>query len=165
MIVACDNEWNIGKNGKLPWRHMKEDMEIFKKMTTEGDNPCVLMGRKTWDSIPSIHRPLPNRLNIVLSNSVTDLDGALVTRGVTDALKMAVENNVDKLWVIGGESIYYNFMGIATDIYITSIDNVFEGCDVKFPYKDLLEHYKLTTENHYITENYKFKFQNWKWKK
>ena len=165
MIVACDNEWNIGKQGKLPWNHVKEDMALFKQMTTNGKNPGVLMGRKTWDSIPSIHRPLPDRVNIVLSNSISVLDDALVAADTIEALELAKETGIDTLWVIGGAKVYKEFLGIATDVFITLIDDVFENCDAKFPGNDFLGCYEMISERNYNTDNYSFKFQHWCWQK
>ena len=65
IIVAMGENRVIGKKGKLPWKHNKEDMALFKK-TTFGNN--CLMGRKTWESIPEGNRPLKNRLNVVLTS-------------------------------------------------------------------------------------------------
>ena len=70
-ILACTHNGGIGLNGKLPWR-LKEDMKLFKRITTTIQNPndegkqnAVIMGRKTWESIPNKFRPLPNRINII----------------------------------------------------------------------------------------------------
>lgn len=80
-ILACTHDGGIGLNGKLPWR-LKEDMKLFKKITTTIQNPndkekgklnAVIMGRKTWESIPMKFRPLPNRINIILSKTINNL--------------------------------------------------------------------------------------------
>jgi len=63
-ILACDEEWGIGRDNDLPWPHMQRDLAWFKQCTS---NSTVAMGRKTWDSLP--RKPLPNRKNIVVSNS------------------------------------------------------------------------------------------------
>ena len=77
-ILACTHNGGIGLNGKLPWR-LKEDMKLFKRITTTIQNPndkekgklnAVIMGRKTWESIPMKFRPLPNRINIILSKTI-----------------------------------------------------------------------------------------------
>jgi dihydrofolate reductase len=163
MIVACDQLANIGKNGKLPWNHIKEDMEIFKRLTTEGDKPAVIMGRKTWESIPDIHRPLPGRLNVVMSRTVKVIDNAMVATSQLEAIKIAKNAGVDRLWVIGGEQIYTDFMGIATEIIVTKIHKTFDGCDAVFPYEDVKDCYKLVSEKEYETKSYNFTVEKWIW--
>lgn len=161
MIVACDNDGNIGKAGKLPWNHVKEDMLLFKTITTKGVKPGVLMGRKTWDSIPTVHRPLPDRVNIVLSNTLISLDNAHVAPDMVEAIKMAEQLGVDTLWVIGGERCYCDFINIVSEVYVTVIDDVFENCDAKFPVDDLKKYFKMESETNHITSSYNFKFQHW----
>ncbi len=74
VVVAAARNGGIGKSGGLPWR-LPGDMKYFKKLTSEAAMPgmqnAVIMGRATWQSIPAKHRPLPDRLNIVLSSSAT----------------------------------------------------------------------------------------------
>lgn len=158
LIVACDNEWNIGKDGNLPWTHIKEDMNIFSSNTTSGTNPGVLMGRKTWDSLPSRHRPLSNRINIVLSRSLTELDGAHVINTVKDIVKYT---DIDTLWIIGGYSVYKEFIGIASELFISRIDDVFDGCDVMFPHENIEQFYVKNTEKRYEGSKYNFTLENW----
>ena len=73
-ILACDENWGIGKAGTLPWLHNPADLKWFKQMTT---GSTVVMGRKTWDSLPV--KPLPNRKNIVVSSN--RVEGADITIG------------------------------------------------------------------------------------
>lgn len=161
MIVARDTDGNIGKNGKLPWNHVKEDMKLFKQMTTKGEKPGVLMGRKTWGSIPTVHRPLPDRINIVLSTTLISLDGAHVAADTVEAIKMAEQLGIDTLWVIGGERCYCDFIDIASEVYVTVINDVFDGCDAKFPVDKLKELFEMEIEKGYKTTSYSFKFQHW----
>ena len=78
MIVAMDESGFIGKDGDLPWR-MSSDLKRFKELTTGDGFNAVVMGRKTWDSLPDPYRPLPERTNIVLSrDSGLQIDGAEV---------------------------------------------------------------------------------------
>jgi dihydrofolate reductase len=163
LIVACDNQWNIGKHGKLPWNHFKEDMDFFRRMTCDGVNPGVVMGRKTWESLPIKYRPLSNRTNIVISNTIPFLEGGIVARGFSDVIEIAKKYGIDKLWVIGGYSVYKDFIGAANELYITRIDKVFQGCDVKFPYKDINEYYVKANERKYITDRYEFTIERWLW--
>ena len=89
VIVAHDLNRGIGIDNKIPW-HLPVDMAYFKKTTTTataGKKNAVIMGRKTWDSIPEKFRPLPDRINIVLSKSVTEVDGALVAHSFDNALQ------------------------------------------------------------------------------
>ena len=67
IIVAYDTQRGIGKGGTIPWK-LPGDMKMFKEMTSQPNKNCVIMGRKTWESIDIKYRPLPNRINIVLSN-------------------------------------------------------------------------------------------------
>ena len=66
LIVACANNYGIGYNGELPW-HIPNDLKRFSKLTKGKGNNAVIMGRKTWDSLPV--KPLPNRVNIILTSN------------------------------------------------------------------------------------------------
>ena len=72
LILACDLKGGIGYQNKLPW-HIPLDLSRFKSLTKNG---VVVMGRKTWESLPK--KPLPNRVNVVISNTLKDLDNAIV---------------------------------------------------------------------------------------
>ena len=69
-ILACDQDWGIGKDGDLPWPHNPDDLKWFKEQTT---GSVVAMGKRTWDSLPT--KPLPNRNNVVVTSSEGDKDG------------------------------------------------------------------------------------------
>merc|ERR550514_2288490 len=91
VIVASTGRGGIGKDGGIPWR-LKDDMAYFKRVTTNapaGKTNVVIMGRKTWDSIPAKFRPLAGRINVVLSRSAEAeaLEGATLARSLSDALK------------------------------------------------------------------------------
>src|SRR5437763_1943009 len=73
LIVAYDLDRGIGKNGNLPWK-LPKDLQRFKDLTTESLSNCVIMGRKTWESLPPKFRPLPDRINIVMSKSKPPTD-------------------------------------------------------------------------------------------
>tara|TARA_B100001094_G_C17974909_1_gene692291 strand:- start:61 stop:705 length:645 start_codon:yes stop_codon:yes gene_type:complete len=78
VIFACTKTGGIGKNGKIPWK-IKEDMKLFRKITTNTDGGeqkknIVIMGRTTWESIPEKFRPLPNRINIILSTTMNKIE-------------------------------------------------------------------------------------------
>ena len=81
LIVAVDkNTYGIGKNGRIPWNN-KDDMKWFKKVTTGDGNNSVIMGRTTYESIG---KPLPNRINIVITHKDIDIDGCIVRHSIED---------------------------------------------------------------------------------
>ena len=113
LIVACTSQGGIGKGGELPWR-IPGDMAYFKRVTAESTAPdrlnAVIMGRKTWESIPVKFRPLPGRLNVVLSRNPAALNlpaDVLGAESLPDALA-AVDNRADieQCFIIGGAEIY-----------------------------------------------------------
>lgn len=124
IILAADNDLAIGKDGGL-LAHIPEDMKFFRETTK---NSTVVMGRKTWDSFPK--RPLPNRVNCVISRSVTQLDGAQVFASVEDFLKYA-QGAEGKVFVIGGGEIYKQLLPYCDEAFITRIYECFGG-DVFF---------------------------------
>ncbi|XP_035217812.1 dihydrofolate reductase-like [Stegodyphus dumicola] len=142
IIAAACNNMGIGNKGQLPWR-LKKEMNFFKEKTSATDNPekqnAVIMGRKTWFSIPEKFRPLPGRLNIVLTTTHPDLKGADY---VADSFEKAVEwltssaikEKLDKIFVIGGETVYKIAMDsdYSHRIYLTRIQTHFD-CDSFFP--------------------------------
>ena len=101
-IVAVDEAWGIGKDGKL-LTHLPEDMKFFRTVTK---GKVVVMGRKTLQSFPDA-KPLKNRINIVLTSDDTmNGEGLIVYRSVDDALKQLKEYDSDDVYIIGGQSIY-----------------------------------------------------------
>lgn len=116
-IVAVDRQWGIGKDGALLYKS-KNDMELFKRFT---ENKVVVMGRKTFDSLPN-GEPLKNRMNIVISNTMSlDKDNLFIGNidSVNDKLK---EYNTDNIIIIGGSSIYKKFMNRIDTFYVTHIE-------------------------------------------
>src|SRR6476660_4583558 len=122
-IVAVDRNGAIGKDGKLPW-HYSADLKFFKQ-TTIG-HACV-MGHRTW---LSIGKPLPNRLNIVLSRKANTEPGpdVVLLRDVNSVLKKAKELNCD-LFVIGGEQVYGAFLPFIDKWIVTNVPLEVEGAD------------------------------------
>lgn len=116
-IVAVDRHWGIGKDGVLLYKS-KNDMKLFKRFT---ENKVVVMGRKTFDSLPN-GEPLKNRMNIVISNTMSlDKDNLFIgdINSVNDKLK---EYNTDNIIIIGGSSIYKKFMNRIDTFYVTHIE-------------------------------------------
>ena len=101
LIWAQDQGGGIGKNGKLPW-HVSEDLKNFKKVTL---NSTVIMGRKTWESLPI--KPLPDRENIVLSKTL--VIEVLTFKSYEECMKALQKKNVSKVFIIGGRSMYKLF--------------------------------------------------------
>ena len=134
LIVARARGGVIGANGDLPW-HLKDDLKAFKKATFG----CpVLMGRKTWESLPI--KPLPGRENIVLTRDWQyDAIGARVYSSFAPALNaaraIALKGKFEEVFVIGGEAIYRKALPLADRLYITEVDAEVEG-DAFFPQFD-----------------------------
>lgn len=125
LIVAYDQNRVIGLNGKMPW-HFKADLAYFRQIT---EHHTVFMGRKTYDSILSYNQtPLKNRPHVVASRSLED-DRVTVVSDVEAWLKLPREEEV---FVIGGAEIYRQSLPFADRLYITHIDQSFEG-DTFFP--------------------------------
>lgn len=124
IIAAVGKNLELGKDNDLIW-HFKEDMKFFRETTT---GHTVIMGRKTFDSLPGA---LPNRRNIVISrNKNLLLEGAEVVPSVDKALKAA---DGDEIFCIGGGSIYSAFLPIADRLYLTEIDAECDSADTYFP--------------------------------
>ena len=122
MIFARSANGVIGNNNALPW-HLPEDLAHFKKLTLG----CpVIMGRKTWESLPPRFRPLPGRTNVVITRQADwHAAGAQSAGSLTDAL--AICKAASDVWIIGGAQIYAQAEPFASRIEVTQIDKYFEG--------------------------------------
>ena len=136
LIWAQDKNGGIGKNGKLPW-HISEDLKNFKRITL---NSTIIMGRKTWESLPV--KPLPNRENIILSKTL-DID-ILTFKTYEDCIDNLDNSNVSKVFIIGGRSMYKLFFNKADYLHITNIDLLESGINEFFPisYNDIISRFK-----------------------
>jgi dihydrofolate reductase len=128
IIVAYDEERAIGKDGDIPW-HYSEDMKRFKEKTT---GHSVIMGRKTYFSLPEDFRPLPDRKNIVLSRSYPDLPESVEKANSLDQAYKIAEENGDKAFIAGGESVYRQALNNANKMVITKVPETHDG-DTFFP--------------------------------
>jgi len=124
LIAALDKGKVIGSKGSIPWR-IQEDLNYFKEKTS---NKSIIMGRKTYESIG---RPLPNRLNIVMTRSKEEIKGAIIASNKEMALEEAEKFSSD-IFIIGGEYIYKEFMDLASEMLLTEIDLETKG-DAFFP--------------------------------
>ncbi len=143
IVVAMDQKQGIGKDGKIPW-HLPEDLKYFKEITTTTKDSTkqniVIMGRKTWESIPEKFRPLPQRINLVLTRNKEFLfpENVYSAANLEEAFQKLEEGNLkgkfESVFVIGGGQIY----GEAIEqpqcrrLYVTHVEKVFE-CDTFFP--------------------------------
>ena len=122
LIFARAANGVIGKDGGLPW-HLPEDMAHFRRLTT--GHP-VIMGRKTWDSLPPKFRPLPGRTNIVVTRQpLWHAQGALRADSLKEALALCPAGA--DVWVIGGAEIYREALPLARTAVVTEIAADFEG--------------------------------------
>jgi len=125
LIWAQDENGGIGKDGNLPW-HISEDLKNFKRLTS---GSTILMGRNTWESLPI--KPLPERRNIVLSSKeVPDVE---YYTSVEECIATLDGDGTEKLFVIGGTTVYRNFIHRADELHITHVDELTEGIDTYFP--------------------------------
>ena len=159
IVVAMDRKRGIGNKGDLPWPKLKGDMKFFKDITTNPDRGvvevthglpagdaavryseescnAVLMGRKTWESLPAAYRPLPGRLNGVFSRGKFDAgEDAEVWESLDHALEDLDDTaDIGGIFVIGGAQIYAAALAHpdCARLYITEIDGEFP-CDTRFP--------------------------------
>ncbi|HAM09830.1 MAG: hypothetical protein A2X04_05530 [Bacteroidetes bacterium GWF2_41_9] len=140
IIVAVSDDWGIGKDNELLW-HISEDLKRFKRLTT---GKTVIMGKKTWYSLPK--RPLPERRNIVLTDIPFEIiDGSETVYSIDEALTMCSKE--EEAFVIGGGSIYRQFISKADRLYITHV-HMKAPADIYFPEIDRAI-WKITEEEHF----------------
>lgn len=128
-IVCVDENWGIGSNGDL-LVHIPEDMNHFKKLTTGN---VVVMGRKTWESLPN--KPLPNRLNLIVTSRERTIDFMTVFISIEEALvraRMASKDPEDEWFVIGGGQLYKELLPICDKVYVTKVYHSYENVDTHF---------------------------------
>ena len=132
MIVAMDEDGCIGTGNGLPWR-LASDMARFKSLTESDGFNSVIMGRKTWKSLPESFRPLPERVNIVMSRDTEWAEeGAITALYVGRAIEVAFAEGSEECWVIGGAQIYEMFIDRIDEIHVTEVHTRGSG-DVFFP--------------------------------
>jgi dihydrofolate reductase len=126
-VVAMDEARVIGQQGVLPW-HIPEDMAHFRQLTA---GHVVVMGRKTWDSLPPRFRPLPGRINVVVSRKSTEIElphGVLRATTPEEALELAATVAEGKdVWVIGGAQLYAALLGRCDEVHLTVVKGVHTG--------------------------------------
>ena len=144
IIVAVDRNNGIGYNNNL-LAHIPGDLQRFKQITM---GHCLIMGKKTWESLPL--RPLPGRQNIVLTDNELDcFDCALTARSIDEALGFCEPGK--EIFIMGGGSVYRQFMPLADRLMVTHIDREFTA-DTFFPAIDPVEWY-LSEKEDYMTDD------------
>ena len=138
LIVAVDKNWGIGKNNKL-LTSIPADMKFFVSKTTGN---VVVMGRKTLESFPN-KKPLKNRVNIVLTrNPDYQVEGAIVVRSDEELQVELAKYDSEKIFVIGGESIYKKMLNMCDVAYVTKMDYAYDA-DAHFPNLDEMDNWEL----------------------
>ena len=166
LIAAMAEDNAIGRNGQMPWPHLSKDLKHFNSKTK---GKVVIMGRKTYDSLPNAYRPLPNRTNIIITRQKDwREDGTFVAKSVEDALEMAKLHILskkgmdDEVMIIGGGEIYKETIDFADTLYVSSIAAIFPDCDTFFP--EFSGKFRLLeTEENYPAEGKLPAFTTQKW--
>ncbi|MBS3117124.1 dihydrofolate reductase [Candidatus Woesearchaeota archaeon] len=127
IIVGMTKTGVIGKDNKLPW-HIPDDLQNFKLLT---EGKVVIMGRKTFESLPKKFRPLPNRHNLIISRSQDQIEGAEVCTSIEQALEKGKSFQKD-IFVIGGAAIFTQALPFVDTMFISYIKKEYEG-DIYFP--------------------------------
>jgi dihydrofolate reductase len=149
IIAALANNRVIGRANRLPW-HLPADLAHFKRLTM---GKPILMGRKTWDSLPGL---LPHRTHIVVTrNPAFAADGVLVAPSLDEALQLA--GDVDEVMIIGGADLYEQTLPIANRLYLTLVDTEVDG-DAFFPSLDDTAWREVAREQHDADQRHAFAF-------
>jgi|UniRef100_A0A6C0AL02 dihydrofolate reductase len=162
IIVAMCKNRGMGFKNTIPW-HLSSDLQRFKYLTTSFENKNnVIMGRKTWDSLPNKYKPLPKRKNIIISSKkdIIKQENVIVYNDINLIKNHYTEINKNT-WIIGGTQIYNYALenDLVNSILVTVIDNEFE-CDVFFP--KIPSKFQLKYESPYKLENnIIYKYQQW----
>jgi dihydrofolate reductase len=150
LVAAIGNNFELGARGSLLW-HLPADLKRFKELTI---GHHVLMGRKTFESIPEKFRPLPNRINVILTSNLTYVaPGCKVVHSLTEAIDSAKSSGESELMVIGGGEVYRLSLPLADILYITWVESDFLEADTFFPKWNPADF--IETENLFFTKDAK----------
>ena len=135
IVVAADLDWGIGKANALPWPKLRGDLQHFKRITStasEGRRNAIVMGRKTWESKEVACKPLPNRLNVVVSRSPLPVPAGVTLAGSVD--EALTVGGVETIFVVGGAGLIRDVIerGDLRYVYLTRIEQRFD-CDIRMP--------------------------------
>jgi len=152
FIAAIDENNAIGKGNQLPW-HLPEDLKFFKRTTL---GKPVLMGRKSYKSLG---KPLPGRLNIVISKQDLQLpEGVLLYNDLQTAIERLQQEPTDEGFIIGGGQIFTQAMSLADKMYLTRVHTTIAGADAFFPEIDHTHWKMIHEEAHHADEKHKYDF-------
>lgn len=159
IIVAKDEQGGIGKDNKLPW-YIKDDLKRFATLTRGNGKNAVLMGRNTWNSIPT--HPLAHRHNLILSRSHTSTNETKISffKDVEHVIEYIKDAGFEDIWIIGGEQVYTLFLNkpelnaLVKEIYVTEVAGNYE-CDTFFRTIDVDRYEEISSES--VGEKVKFK--------
>ena len=167
IIVAHDLNRGIGKDNQLVW-HCPEDMAYFKALTSNTDDSekqnIVLMGRKTYESIPERYRPLPNRINMVLTSQKNAFfhDDVITVNSIDQALgeykSLLNQNRVEQFFCIGGAQLYNSMIThqAVKNLYVTLIH---QQHDVDCYFPDYIDQFQISSEGELLdSKNLKYQF-------
>lgn len=153
-IVAVDNNWGIGANGDL-LAHIPDDLKFFKQITM---GHVVVMGRKTWDSLPN--KPLKDRFNVIVTRNqekycdLADTASNYMSLGMEETKKL-IKNpfGTSNVFIIGGGEIYKQLLPFCEHVYVTKINKSFDNADIFFPNLDQSNEWIMTAKGE--IRNYK----------
>lgn len=163
-IVCVDNNWGIGSKGNL-LVHIPEDMKFFKDKTT---NNMVVMGRKTYDSLPL--KSLKNRTNVVITSKIDDsfklgeAGTIFVSMDFAKTVLRAAKNSEIDLYVIGGEQIYKELFPFCSKAYVTKVNHTYENADTFFPDIDDMPEWEVESTSE-IKEHNGIEYQFYKYER
>ena len=154
-VVAMSNNWVIGVNNDLPWS-LKDDLAHFKKYTT---GKIMIMGRKTYESIG---RPLPNRVNYVISSTLKDIEGVSIFTSLEDAIEAAKIYNLDQdianeIAIIGGGYLFRDSIDSFNKLILTRVDCSIDG-DVYYPEIDFSNWELISSDEFLKNEDNQYDF-------
>jgi dihydrofolate reductase len=143
-ILAHDAYWGIGKDGDLPWPKNTDDLRWFKECTA---GQIVVMGRKTWESLP--RRPLPDRINLVISSSWMDKfdpkpQGVYGGEDVCKIIKEVIEPryvDIDDVWIIGGAQLVQSCLPVIDELWLNDIGGDY-NCDTFLPKYEITQQFE-----------------------
>jgi len=152
-IVAATENNAIGKDNKLPW-HLPDDLKFFKKTTL---GKPVLMGRKTFESL---EKPLPGRLNIVISHQKNLMlpEGVILCNNLNEGIERLEQENKEEVFIIGGGKIFEETIDLWDRIYLTKVHTAVENATAFFPEIDHTHWKKIWEEYHEADERHQYSF-------
>ena len=138
-ILACDQDWGIGKDGDLPWPHNTDDLKWFKESTIGG---VVVMGKSTWNSLP--RKPLPNRKNIIITSSEQDKeqDGCQFIKFNIAKKELVNISKSRDVWIIGGAKLVKGLLDIIDEFHLSRIQGSY-NCDTFLSKSLIIQKYEL----------------------